>query len=183
MPSSTVPEKPHQGQPDPQASTYGEPAFAIPSCGDFEMRIAADGTWFHQGSPIGRIELVKLFSTVLRREEDGRHWLVTPVERGEILVDDAAFVAKEVWEEAGVIYFKTNIDKVYPLGNDHPIRVEIDDETQEPRPYISLNKGLEARVLRSVFYHLVDMAELKDIKGVESLVVTSNSRDFVLGKV
>lgn len=155
----------------------------IPSCGDFEMRIAADGTWFHQGSPIGRIELVKLFSTVLRREEDGKYWLVTPVERGEILVDDAPYVAKEVWEENGKIHFRTNIDKVYCLCEEHPIRVEIDPADQTPRPYVYLEKGLEARVLRSVFYHLIDMAEIKTIDGVEKLVVQSDGEEFELGSI
>jgi len=167
--------------PMPKLNGTSHPA--IPNCGDFEMRIAADGTWFHQGSPIGRIELVKLFSTVLRREEDGKYWLVTPVERGEIIVEDAPYVAKEVWNDEAKIYFRTNIDKEYCLSKEHPIRVEIDPIDQTPRPYIYLEKGLEARVLRSVFYHLIDMAEIKSIDGIEKLVVQSDGQEFELGSI
>src|SRR3954471_4529049 len=110
----------------------------LPSCGDFDMRIARDGTWFYRGSPIGRKPLVKLFSTVLRRE-NGEFWLVTPVERGRILVDDAPFVAVEV-EAAGEgldrkLTFRTNVDDVVTLDAAHPLRVDHDAASGEPRPY------------------------------------------------
>src|SRR5215471_8017890 len=121
----------------------------LPSCGDFDMRIARDGTWFYRGSPIGRKPLVKLFSTVLRRE-NGEFWLVTPVERGRILVDDAPFVAVEV-DAVGEgadrrLTFRTNVDDIVTADAAHPIRVDHDPESGEPSPYITVRNGLEARI-------------------------------------
>src|SRR3954452_3142075 len=132
----------------------------LPSCGDFDMRIGRDGTWFYRGSPIGRKPLVKLFSTVLRRE-NGEFWLVTPVERGRILVDDAPFVAVEV-DVAGEgrdrrLTFRTNVDDVVPLYAAHPPRVDHDAASGEPRPYITGRDGLRTRILRPFYYHLVEM--------------------------
>src|SRR4051812_24678800 len=134
----------------------------LPSCGDFDMRIARDGTWFYRGSPIGRKPLVKLFSTVLRRE-NGEFWLVTPVERGRILVDDTPFVAVEV-DAVGDgperrLTFRTNVDDIVTADEEHPIRVDHDPASGAPSPYITVRKGLEARILRPVYYHLVEMGE------------------------
>ncbi|MEO0866175.1 MAG: DUF1285 domain-containing protein, partial [Pseudomonadota bacterium] len=110
-----------------------------PFCGDLDMRIARDGTWFYQGTPIGRPGLVKLFSSILKRE-DGKYFLVTPVEKVGITVDDAPFVAidfeAEGAREAQVLTFVTHVDDVAKAGPDHPIRVERDAETGEPSPYI-----------------------------------------------
>jgi hypothetical protein len=163
------------------------PDFAqLPSCGDFDMRIARDGTWFYRGSPIGRKPLVKLFSTVLRRE-NGEFWLVTPVERGRILVDDSPFVAIEV-DAAGegrdrCLTFRTNVDDVVTLDAVHPLRVDHDPERDEPRPYITVREGLEARILRPVYYHLVEMGEFAEVDGAEQLGVWSCGRFFPLGRV
>ncbi|MFZ4689525.1 MAG: DUF1285 domain-containing protein [Polymorphobacter sp.] len=130
-------------------------------CGDSEMRIAADGTWFHQGSPIGRKELVKLFSTILRREPDGSHVLVTPVEKLDIQVDDAAFVAVEaISEGAGPhrrIIFRLNTDDLVAAGADNLLRVDTATDGT-PRPYLHVRAGLEALVNRPVFYQLADIA-------------------------
>jgi len=158
----------------------------LPSCGDFDMRIARDGTWFYRGSPIGRKPLVKLFSTVLRREH-GEYWLVTPVERGRILVDDAPFVAVEV-EASGEgpdrrLTFRTNVDDEVTADAEHPIRVDHDPESGRPAPYVTVRGGLEARILRSVFYHLVEMGDFAEIDGVEQLGVWSAGRFFPLGPV
>ncbi|MEX0758154.1 MAG: DUF1285 domain-containing protein, partial [Tistlia sp.] len=156
----------------------------LPSCGNFDLRIAADGTWFYRGSPIGRQRLVKLFSTVLRREEDGRYWLVTPVERGLIEVEDAPFVAVELSvNDQGpdqVVALRTNLDDWVEVGPEAPLRVEQDVDTGEPRPYVLVRDGLEARLLRNVYYHLVEAAEPHRVADRERLGVWSKGRFFPL---
>lgn len=154
-------------------------------CGDFDMRIGADGTWFYRNSPIGRLPLVKLFASVLRRESDGSYWLVTPVERGTIIVDDVPFVAVEVDADgeglARTLNFRTNLDERVTADDAHPIRVEIDAATGEPRPYIHVRNGLEARILRPVYYQLVELGEFRDLDGEESFGIWSGGRFFTLG--
>jgi hypothetical protein len=107
-------------------------------CGDFNMRIDRNGTWYYRGTPIGRHALVKLFSTVLRRDEEGVHWLTTPVENGRIEVEDSAFIAVELLAEgegqSQIIRFRTNVDDTVTLDDEHPLRVAQDAETGEPRP-------------------------------------------------
>jgi hypothetical protein len=130
-------------------------------CGDSQMRIARDGTWFHEGSPIGRKELVRLFSTILRREPDGSHVLVTPAEKLDILVEDAPFIAVEV-TTAGEgrtrrLIFRTNVDDLVEAGPEHRLRVETAPDGT-PRPYLHVRAGLEALVNRPVFYQLADLA-------------------------
>ena len=136
-----------------------------PDCGDLDMRIARDGTWFYQGTPIGRPELVRLFSTILRKDGE-RYMLVTPVEKVGITVDDAPFVAID-FDAAGdgadqVLTFVTHVDDVAVAGSDHPIRVERDAETGEPSPYILIRADLEALIDRKSFYRLVDIADHHD---------------------
>jgi hypothetical protein len=130
-----------------------------PFCGDLDMRIARDGTWFYLGSPIGRKRLVRLFSTVLRHDADGKYYLVTPVEKIGITVDDAPFVAVEMEVdgegEAQVLCFRTNVDDWVTVDRDHPLWVETDPETGEPSPYILVRGRLEALIARAVFYDLV----------------------------
>ena len=150
----------------------------------FGIRIARDGTWHYLGTPIKRMPLVKLFSTVLRREDD-RYWLATPVERGLIDVDDAPFVAVEVTVEgegqATRMTFRTNLDEEILAGPDHPIRVEIDPATEEPAPYIYVRDNLEALIARPVFYELVELAEeVEDGHEIE-LRIWSDGRVFSLG--
>lgn len=127
-------------------------------CGDSEMRIAADGSWFHQGSPITRAEMVRLFSTILRREPDGSHVLVTPVEKLSIVVDDAPFVAVEAKlsgeGEQSRIAFRLNTDEVIVADAEHPIRIE--GTPDAPRPYLRARGGMDALIARAVFYELVD---------------------------
>lgn len=129
-------------------------------CGDSEMRIAADGTWFHQGSPIARPELVRLFSTILRREPDGSYVLVTPAEKLSIAVEDVPFVAVEMKAEgdgeAARLAFRLNTDELVTAGPDQPLRLV---ETRDgPRPYLHVRGGLEALVARPVFYELAERA-------------------------
>jgi len=129
-------------------------------CGDSEMRIARDGTWFHQGSPIGRPAMVRLFSTILRRESDGHFVLVTPVEKLDIAVEDAPFVAVEVKVEgegeAMRLAFRLNTGDVIVAGPEHPLRVEARDDG--PHPYLRVRGGLDALIARTVYYELAQLA-------------------------
>ncbi|MEE8333087.1 MAG: DUF1285 domain-containing protein [Alphaproteobacteria bacterium] len=154
-------------------------------CGDIDMRIARDGTWYYLGSPIGRQALVKLFATVLRRDTDGDFWLETPVEKCRIQVEDAPFVAVEMTVTgAGVeqkLEFRTNVDEIVIAGPDHPIRVDTDSTTGEPSPYIMVRDGLEALIARAVFYDLVELAEERRVDGATTLVVCSDATSFSLG--
>jgi uncharacterized protein len=133
-------------------------------CGEIDMRIAADGTWFYGGTPIGRPALVRLFSTILRRDPE-RFVLVTPVERVGIVVEDAPFVAVEMAVEgegdARALAFRTNVDDWTVAGPDHPIRF-VREGTGGLRPYVHVRGGLEARVSRAVFYDLVALGEERD---------------------
>lgn len=132
-------------------------------CGDMDMRIASDGTWFYMGTPIGRKEMVRLFSSILRHDEDGRYYLVTPVEKIGIQVDDAPLVAVAVNREGAgedqVLTFRTQVGDLVAAGPDYPIRVETNAETGEPRPYVLVRDRLEALINRPVFYELVEMAD------------------------
>lgn len=156
-------------------------------CGDIDMRIGLDGTWYYLGSPIGRKELVKLFSTVLHRDEAGDYWLLTPAEACRIQVEDAPFlaVAAEVSGSgpAQNITFRTNIDQTVALGADHPLRVDVDPQSQEPRPYVVLDRGLEARLTRSVYYQLVDLAVEEKIKDAHIYGIWSGGRFFSVGQL
>jgi hypothetical protein len=130
-------------------------------CGDIDIRIARDGTWFHQGTPVGRKELVRLFSTILRK--DGADYvLVTPVEKMRIRVEDVPFLAvlMDVQGEGRDqrLTFITNVGDETVAGADNPIRVETDPVSEEPAPYVHVRGGMEARIARAVFYQLADLA-------------------------
>lgn len=127
-----------------------------PFCGDLDMRIARDGTWFYLGTPIGRFELVKLFSSVLKREGDA-YFLVTPVEKVGITVDDAPFVAVDFEAHDGDITFTTQVEDTVTAGPENPIRVVRDATTGEPSPYVMVRAGLEALIDRKSFYRLVEI--------------------------
>lgn len=139
-------------------------------CGHSGMRIARDGTWFHEGSPIGRKEMVRLFSTVLRREPDGSHVLVTPVEKLDIDVEDAAFIATEVQIQGEGrdrrMAFSLNTGDLVLLDAAHPLIVRQDDHG--PVPYLAVRGGLEARIARSVYYELANIAVAEEADGVWS---------------
>jgi hypothetical protein len=136
-------------------------------CGEIDIVIKRDGRWFHDGGLIGREALVRLFSTILRKDPDGIH-LVTPVEKLRITVEDAPFIAVRVDREGDALRFATNVGDEVLAGVDNPIRVEL-GEDGEPRPYVHVRRGLEALISRPVFYELVEMAEERDgVLGVES---------------
>ena len=139
-----------------------------PYCGDLDMEIRRDGTWFYNGTPIGRAPLVRLFSSILKLE-DGKYFLVTPVEKVGIRVEDAPFVAVDFdatgTDAAQMITFTTHVGDVVPAGPDHPIRVERDARTGEPSPYVMVRRGLEALIDRKSFYRLVELGQTHDIDG------------------
>lgn len=137
-----------------------------PYCGEIDMRIAADGTWFYRGSPIGREALVRLFASILRREPDGRHVLVTPVEKIGIEVADAPFLAVEV-VAAGrgrdqVLTFRTNVGDLVAAGPDHPLRFETEPETAGLKPYLRVRGRLDALASRALALELVGMCDEED---------------------
>lgn len=153
-------------------------------CGDLDMRIARDGTWFYRGSPIGRLPLVKLFASVLRREADGRYWLVTPAERGRIEVEDAPFLAVALSVEGEGrrqrLIFRTNLDDIVTAGPDNPLRVET-AAGGEPAPYILVRGNLEAKLARPVFYDLVELGREERIADTTLFGVWSRGTFFRLG--
>ncbi|TRO17314.1 DUF1285 domain-containing protein [Ectopseudomonas mendocina] len=153
-------------------------------CGDIDMRIARDGTWYYQGTPIGRKPMVRLFSTIIRRDGDD-YFLITPVEKVGIQVEDAPFVAVtlqvEGEGEAQVLRFTSNVEDEVVAGGEHPIRVAIDPVTFEPSPYILVRRNLEALIHRNVFYQLVELAVEREIDGEPWLGVWSCGEFYPIG--
>ncbi len=151
-----------------------------PFCGDLDIRIARDGTWFYLGTPIGRKPLVKLFSSILRREEKS-YYLVTPVEKVGITVEDAPFVAVDFTvEDPGrdqKITFVTQVEDEVTAGPEHPIRVAL-DSSAEPSPYVMIRRGLEALIDRKSFYRLVDLGTEEEVEGVRQFGVWSDGCFF-----
>jgi hypothetical protein len=166
---------------------------------ELDMRIARDGTWFYRGSPINRPSLVKLFASVLRREDDGSYWLVTPAERGRVTVEDAPFIAVEVEVQGGDmqagttqdghmqaggrdqrLIFRSNLDEIVAAGRDHPLRVETAPDGT-PSPYILMRPGIEARLARPVFYELAELGREEEIDGETKFGVWSDGVFFELG--
>jgi uncharacterized protein len=149
------------------------PAF----CGDIDMRIASNGTWFYQGTPIGRPALVKLFASILRKDPD-RYVLVTPVERVGIIVEDAPFLAVELAVNDGdVLAFRTNVDDWTEASDTHPIRFEREN-SGGLKPYVRVRGDLWAKATRAVYLELVDRAEEREIDGVPMLGVASGMAFF-----
>lgn len=163
-----------------------EPRLGQIVCGDIDMRIGLDAIWYYGGSPIGRIELVRLFSTVLRRDDAGDYWLITPAEMCRIQVEDAPYLAVEATvtgaDDDQTVTLRTNIDQTVAICADHPLRIAVDIDTGEPRPYVALDHGLEARLTRSVFYQLVDLAVEEDVEGEHIYGIWSEGDFFPIGK-
>ena len=149
------------------------------------MRIARDGTWFYRGSPIARLPLVKLFASVLRREADGRYWLVTPAERGRIEVEDVPFLAVALTVEGDgrkqQLIFRTNLDDIVTAGPDNPLRVET-TVSGEPAPYILVRDNLEARIGHPAFYDLVELGKEEWVEDATQFGVWSGDEFFRLGE-
>jgi len=166
------------------ASRKGPPPVHLwnpPFCGEIDIRIARDGTWFYLGTPIGRAPLVKLFSSILRAE-GGRYVLVTPVEKVGIQVDDAPLHAIDFTAEgtgrAQSLTFQTRTDDAATLGPDHPLRLPRDPVTGEPSPYVLIRPGLEARIDRKSFYRLVDLGVHEPLDGSSWFGVWSGGMFF-----
>jgi hypothetical protein len=156
-------------------------------CGDIDIRIARDGTWYHEGGPIGRKSLMKLFASVLRRDEHGDYWLTTPAERARIQVEDAPFLAVEMMvnghDTSQELSFRLNIDEIVMADADHPIRVVDDPDSGEPTPYIYVRDGLEARITRAVYYDLVELGVERETDGETVFGVWSGGAFHVLGSL
>ena len=154
-----------------------------PFCGDLDMRIAADGTWFYLKTPIGRPALVKLFASVLKREEE-KYFLVTPVEKVGIVVDDAPFLAVEMKTEEGAqsatLHFRTNVDDWVACGPDHGLRFEPEARSGGLKPYLHVRRDLWAKVTRSVFYDLVALGEEREFAGERMFGVASGGAFFAM---
>ncbi len=148
----------HAGKGPPPVERWNPPY-----CGDIGMEIRADGTWIYQKSPIGRIALVKLFASVLRKDEDGRHYLVTPAEKVDVRVADAPFLAVEMEVRgegsARQLVFRTNVDDIVTCGPDHPLRFVEEPASGGLKPYLHVRGRLEALVTRALYYDLVELAE------------------------
>lgn len=151
-------------------------------CGDLDMEIRADGTWFYLGTPIGRMPLVQLFSSVLRKDADGKTYLVTPVEKVGIRVVDAPFIAVEMnvsgQGEAQVVTFRTNVGDVVEAGPDHPLRFVDEDETGGLKPYVLVRGRLEALLARPVMYELVEHGEEIDVSGEAMFCLRSHGEVY-----
>ncbi len=152
-----------------------------PFCGDLDMRIAADGTWFYLKTPIGRPALVKLFASVLKREGD-KYFLVTPVEKCGIQVDEAPFLAVELCVEGSpagpVLNFRTNVDDWVACGPSHALRFEPQGATGGLKPYLHVRRGLWAKVTRTLFFDLVELGEEREFEGRGMFGVTSMGTFF-----
>lgn len=167
---------------DPARSAEG-PAF----CGEFDIRIDRNGEWHYQGSPIGRKEMVRLFASILSRDEAGVYWLSTPAERGRIRVDDVPFVAIAMSVSGAgkhqILTFRTNVGDAVIAGRDHPLRVDHDAATGEPSPYVTVRQRIEARIARAVYYDLVELGTEKMVNGEPLYGVWSGGIFFPLGKL
>lgn len=153
-----------------------------PFCGDLDMRIAADGTWFYQKTPIGRPALVKLFASVLKREGDN-YFLVTPVEKVGLVVEDTPFLAVELNVTGGppqILEFRTNVDDWVTCGADNPLRFMPEPGTGGLKPYLHVRRDLWAKVTRALFYDLVELGEERDIGGRRMFGVASGGEFFVM---
>lgn len=156
-------------------------------CGDLDMRIDRDGVWYYHGSPIRRKELMCLFASVLTRDQDGRYWLVTPTEIGLVRVEDAPFLAVELFNAGSgreqVISLRTNVDEIVTVDEEHSLHVTTNPDTGEPSPYIRVREGIEARIARSVYYELVARGLEEEIAGQLFFGVWSSGSFFALGKL
>lgn len=154
-------------------------------CGDIDIRIDRNGTWFYHGSPIGRKEMVCLFASVLQRYPDGSYWLVTPVEAGRIEVEDVPFVGVELFVSGTgrdqVVSVRTNVDQIITLDQNHPLRMMGGVQSDDRIPYVEVRDGLAARLLRPVFYELVNLAVPEHQDGDAVLGIWSKGVFFPLG--
>jgi hypothetical protein len=155
--------------------------------GDLDIRIDRDGIWYYHGSPIRRKELACLFSSLLTMDEAGAYWLITPGEKGRIQVDDAPFMAVEAFSAGAgrdrVLSFRTNVDELVFVDQDHPIHVDINPETGEPSPYVTLRERMRAKITRPVYYELIGMGQEETFDNDKVYGVWSSGTFFPMGTV
>src|ERR1700748_413761 len=168
-----------EGRKGPPPVHFWNPPF----CGDLDMRIASDGTWFYLKTPIGRPALVKLFASVLKREGD-KYFLVTPVEKCGIVVEDAPFLAVELRAEQAehgqLLHFRTNVAEWVACGREHALRFAPEPETGGLKPYLHVRRDLWAKVTRALFYDLVELGEEREVDGQAIFGVLSGSEVFAM---
>jgi hypothetical protein len=169
----------------PKSPQENTPPFRVPrDCGAFDIVIERNGTWLYRGSPIGRLPLVKLFASVLERDETGTYWLHTPAERGKVTVEDAPFIAVGLEARGAghsqVLIFRTNVDDTVEAGPDHPIRIKHDAAGEAAIPYIHVRGGLEVRLGRAVYYDLVALGLEEELEGRTRFGIWSNRTFFPL---
>jgi uncharacterized protein len=169
-----------------EAAARGAPPVHLwnpPFCGDLDMRIAADGTWYYLKTPIGRPALVQLFASVLKREGD-KYYLVTPVEKCGIVVEDAPFLAVELRVETQasrrILHFRTNVDDWVACGREHPLRFDPQPEPGGLKPYLHVRRDLWAKVTRALFYDLVELGEERDVGGQRMFGIASDVEFFAM---
>ena len=169
-----------------KAVTKGPPPVHLwnpPFCGDLDLRIAADGTWYYLKTPIGRPALVKLFASVIKREGD-KYFLVTPVEKCGIVVEDAPFLAVELKVETQashrILHFRTNVDDWVACGPQHALRFEPEPETGGLKPYLHVRRQLWAKVTRALFYDLVELGEEREVDGQRMFGIASGLAFFAM---
>ncbi|MAC46737.1 DUF1285 domain-containing protein [Oceanospirillum beijerinckii] len=151
-------------------------------CGDIDMSIGRDGQWYYMGSPIGRASLVRMFSTILLKEGE-KYFLVTPVEKVGIQVEDTPFIITQLVEEqSDTLVFLTNVGDKVVLDKEHPLRVEV-SESGEPQPYLLVRDNLEGRLHRNLFYQLVEQAVEQEIDGINHLGIYSSGQFWSLGEM
>jgi hypothetical protein len=158
-----------------------------PYCGDIGMKIRSDGVWLYQGSPIGRMPLVKLFASVLRKDADGKHYLVTPAEKVDVDVADAPFLAVEM-QVAGrgreqSLTFRTNVDDIVAAGREHPLRFAVEPGSLGLKPYLLVRGRLEALVTRALYYDLVELAVEEEREGRRRIGLWSGGEYFAMPAV
>ena len=184
--NSSLPNLPLASDPGGAAISFAD-APGPTLCGDFDIRIDRHGTWYYHGSAIRRGELVKLFATVLSRDGNGDYWLTTPAERGRIEVEDLPFLAVGLSVSGGgrdqVVVLTTNIDETVTIGRENPLKMSFHPDTGEPAPSVVLGKGIEARIVRSLYYELVDLGR-EERDGNEIVYgIWSGGTFFPLGKL
>ena len=156
-------------------------------CGDSKIKINREGEWSHNGTPFTRKDLMCLFASMLQRDDDGKYWLISDFEMAEITVEDAPFMAVEMFVDSSgrdqTISFRTNIDEMVTVDDQHPLRISIDPRTEEPSPYVLVRPGFEARMTRSVFYELVDRGIEETFRGERIFGIWSRENFFPLIKM
>ncbi|MET4024782.1 hypothetical protein ABIE59_000287 [Marinobacter sp. MBR-99] len=154
--------------------------------GDMDLVITRDGQWLYQGTPIAREATVKLFSTILRREEDGHHYLITPVEKWRIRVEDTPLLAHSLERKGDgaeqVLSLTTNVGEVLEIGPEHPLEVSRYPGSEEPRPVIKVRHGIEARLVTAAFYELADLVQEQPDNGVIQYGVLSHGKFWKIGQ-